>query len=131
MSLRGAEIKVFDNEITLIVGNTLTLADPIDGSDSRDGRKEVVVGDFICTAETSAIPMLPRELHQLLVQATVCRITESIDDQEKLQMHTNTLNRMMKLMEYNIGKRVHGRPRKILNRNAPLWRQGNVQRRSL
>jgi len=127
----GSEIKVWDNEITTIVGNTLTLADPIDGTDSRDGRREVVLGDYVCTAETAAIPMLPRELHMLLVQSTVCRITEAIDDQEKLQMHTTTLNRMMKLMEYNIGKRVEGRPRKILNRNAVLWRQGNVQRRSL
>ena len=127
----GSEIKVWDNEVTLIAGNTLTLADPVDGSDTREGRRQVDVGDYVCTAENAAIPMLPRELHMILVQSAVCRITESIDDQEKLQMHTTTLNRMMKLMEYNIGKRVEGRPRKIVNRNAPLWRQGNVQRRSI
>lgn len=127
----GAEIKVWDNEITAVVGTTLTLADPIDGDDPREGRRLVELGDYVCTAETAAIPMLPRELHQILVQAAICRITESIDDQEKLQMHTGTLNRMMKLMEYNIGKRVDGRPRKVLNRGAPLWRQGNIQRRSL
>jgi hypothetical protein len=127
----GAEMKVWDNDITLIVGNTLTLADPVDGSDTREGRRTVEVGDFVCTAETAAIPMLPRDVHQILAQSAICAITESIDDQEKLQMHTSRLNRMMKLMEYTIGKRVLGRPKKILNAGAVLWRQGNVQRRSL
>lgn len=127
----GAEIKVWDNSITLIVGNTLTLADPINGTDTREGRREVEIGDYVCTAEHAAIPMLPRDVHQILAQSTICAITESIDDQEKLQMHTSRLNRMLKLMQYTIGKRVLGRPKKILNRNAPLWRQGNVQRRSL
>ena len=127
----GAEMKVWDNEINLIVGNTLTLADPINGSDTREGRRTVEVGDFVCTAETAAIPMLPRDVHQILAQSAICAITESIDDQEKLQMHTSRLNRMMKLMEYTIGKRVLGRPKKILNAGAVLWRQGNVQRRSL
>lgn len=127
----GAEIKVWDNEITLIVGNTLTLADPINGTDVREGRRTVELGDYVCTAETAAIPMLPRDVHQILAQSAICAITESIDDTEKLQMHTSRLNRMMKLMEYTIGKRVLGRPKKILNRNAIIWRQGNVQRRSL
>lgn len=127
----GSEVKVWDNEITAIVGNTLTLADPIDGSDTRGGRRLVEVGDYVCTAETAAIPMLPREVHPILVQSAICRITESIDDQEKLQMHSGTLDRMLKSMEYNLGKRVDGRPNKIVNRHAPLWRQGNVQRRSL
>lgn len=127
----GSEIKVWDNEITAIVGNTLTLADPIDGNDTRAGRRLVEVGDYVCTAETAAIPMLPREVHPILVQSAICRITESIDDKEKLLMHSGTLDRMLKSMEYNLGKRVDGRPNKIVNRSAPLWRQGNVQRRSL
>jgi len=127
----GAEMKVWDNEVTAVLANTLTLADPIDGTDTREGRRLVELGDYVCTAETAAIPMLPRDVHQILAQSAVCAITESIDDQEKLQMHTSRLNRMLKLMEYNLGKRVLGRPKKILNRNAPLWQQGNVQRRSL
>lgn len=127
----GAEIKTWDNAITNVVGQTLTLTSPIDGTDPREGRPEVEVGDYCAPAEQCAIPMLPREVHQILAQAAVCRVIEALDDQEKLAMHTSTLNRWLKNMEYNIGKRVEGRPRKIVNSNAPLWRMGNVQRRTI
>jgi hypothetical protein len=127
----GAEIRVWDNEITAIVGTTLTLTDPIDGTDSREGRQIVKVGDFTAPREQCAIPMLPRELHAILAQAAVCRVTEGIDDGEKLQMHTRQLNRQLQLMEFSIAKRVEGRPRKVVNRLSPLWRQGNIQRRSI
>ena len=127
----GAEIKVFDNAITGIVSTTLTLTDPIDGSDTREGRLPVEIGDFVVPRENCAVPMLPRELHGILAQAAIVRITEALDDAQKMQLHQAQLNRQLKLMEYNIGKRVEGRPRKVVNRNAPLWRQGNVQRRSI
>lgn len=127
----GAEIRVFDNVITTIVGTTLTLTDPINGTDVREGRQVVKVGDFVAPREQAAIPMLPRELHAILAQAAVCRVIEGIDDAEKLQMHTRQLNRQLQLMVFNIGKRVAGRPRKVVNRLSPLWRQGNVQRRTI
>jgi hypothetical protein len=127
----GSEIKVWDNAITVVAGNVLTLTDPIDGTDSRDGRPPVDVGDFVVLRETSAIPMLPRELHTILAQAAVVRLAEAIDDESKYKMHLNHLNRELKLMQYYLEKRVTGRPRKIVNRLSPLWRQGNVQRRSL
>lgn len=127
----GAEIRVFDNIITAVVANVLTLTDPIDGTDTREGRQAVEVGDFVALRETSAIPMLPRELHTILAQAVVVRLAEAMDDQEKYKMHLNHLNRELKLMQFYLGKRVTGRPRKIVNRLSPLWRQGNVQRRSL
>ena len=127
----GAEIRVWDNEITAISSLTLTLADPIDGTDTREGRQIVEVGDYAVPREQSAIPMLPRELHTILAQSAVVRLSEAIDDQAKYQMHLNHLNRELKLMEFVMGKRVVGRPRKVVNRNSPLWRQGNIQRRSL
>ena len=127
----GAEIRVWDNEITAISSLTLTLADPINGTDTRKGRQIVEVGDFAALREESAIPMLPRELHTVLAQSAVVRLAEAIDDKEKYQMHLNHLNRELKLMHFMLGKRVVGRPRKVVNRNSPLWRQGNIQRRSL
>lgn len=127
----GAEIRVWDNEITTVVANVLTLTDPIDGNDSREGRQVVEVGDYVALRETAAIPMLPRELHPILAQAAVVRLAEAMDDEEKYKMHLNHLNRELKLSQYYLNKRVTGRPRKIVNRNSPLWRQGNVQRRSL
>ncbi len=127
----GAEIRVWDNKITAISSQTVTLTDPIDGNDTREGRKIVKVGDYLVPREESAIPMLPRETHTILAQAAVCRVIESLDDQEKLAMHTKTLDRWLNGMNYNIAKRVRGRPRVIVNRKAPLWRQGNIQRRSL
>lgn len=127
----GAEIRVFDNEVTAIAGNILTLADPIDGTDTRKARQTVVIGDYVAPKEQCAIPMLPRELHPILAQGAVVRMAEAIDDQEKYKMHLNHLNRELKLMEYMIGKRVVGKPRKVVNRNSPLWRQGNIQRRSI
>ena len=75
--------------------------------------------------------MLPRELHTVLAQSVVVRLAEAMDDQEKYQMHTAQLNRQMHLMKFMLGKRVIGKPRKIVNRNSPLWRMGNIQRRSL
>lgn len=127
----GAEIRVWDNVVTNVAGNVLTLTDSIDGTDAREGRQAVEVGDYVTLRETCAIPMLPRELHPLVAQAAVVRLSEAIDDQEKYKMHLNHLNRGLKLMEFSIGKRVLGRPRKIVNRNSPLWRQGNSQRRSI
>lgn len=127
----GAEVRIWDNAITVVAGNILTLTDAIDGTDTREGRFVVEVGDFIAPREQCAIPMLPRELHPLLAQAVVVRMAEAIDDQEKYAMHRAQLDRQMKLMQFPMGKRVTGKPRKIVNRNAPLWRQGNVQRRSL
>jgi len=130
-SRSGSEIKTWDNVITDITSQVVTLTDAIDGTDTRKGRLSVELGDYIAPAEQSAIPMLPRETHVILVQAAVCRLIEALDDQEKLKMHTGTLNRWLKNMEYNLGKRVEGRPKKIIGRNSPLWRQGNVQRRSI
>lgn len=127
----GAEMRVWDNRVAAVNGNTITLTDPIDGTDARKGRFVVEVGDYIATQEEAAIPMLPRELHVIVAQAAVVRMAEAIDDQEKYQMHLSQLNRQMKLMEFPMGKRVTGRPRKIVNRNSPLWRMGNVQRRSI
>ena len=127
----GAEIRVFDNQVTVVAGNTLTLADPIDGTDVREARQAVEIGDFMALRETAAIPMLPRELHTILAQAAVVRLAEAIDDREKYQLHLNHLNRELKLAQYYLEKRVTGRPRKIVNRLSPLWRMGNVQRRSL
>ena len=127
----GAEIRVWDNAIAAISSQVVTLTDPIDGNDAREGRKIVKVGDYMAPREESAIPMLPRETHTILAQAAVCRVIESLDDQEKLAMHTKTLDRWLNGMNYNIAKRVRGRPRVIVNRKAPLWRQGNLQRRSL
>lgn len=127
----GSEIKTWDNQITTVATLTLTLTDPIDGTDTREGRPLVEVGDYVVPRENSAIPMLPRELHPILAQAAVVRLAEAMDDQEKYQMHLNHLNRELKLSQYYLEKRVTGRPRKIVNRNSPLWRQGNVQRRSI
>ena len=127
----GSEIKTWDNAIANVSGQVLTLTDAIDGTDTREGRPAVEVNDYVCPAEQCAIPMLPRETHQILVQAAVCRLIEALDDQEKLAMHTHTLNRWLKNMEYNMGKRVEGRPRKIVAAHAPIWRMGNVQRRSI
>ena len=127
----GAEIRVFDNEVTAVNGSILTLADSIDGTDSREGRQPVALKDFVAQRETAAIPMLPRELHPILAQATVVRLAEAMDDTEKYQLHLNHLERQMKLSRYFLEKRVIGRPRKIVNRNSPLWRQGNIQRRSI
>lgn len=127
----GAEIRVWDNRITGVAANVLTLTDPIDGTDTREGRQSVEVGDFVCLRETCAIPMLPRELHGALAQAAIVRLAEAFDDQEKYTMHLNHLNRELKLMEFAIGKRVTGRPRVVVNANSVLWRQGNIQRRSI
>lgn len=127
----GAEIRVFDNQVTAVAGNILTLADPINGTDVREGRQVVKLEDFVAQRETAAIPMLPRELHPILAQAAVVRLAEAMDDQEKMAMHQRQLERQMKLSRYFLEKRVIGRPRKIVNRNSPLWRQGNIQRRSI
>jgi hypothetical protein len=127
----GAEIRVWDNEVVSVAANVLTLTDPIDGTDPREGRQAVAVGDYVCARETCAIPMLPRELHPALAQAAIVRLAEAFDDQEKYAMHLNQLNRELKLMEFMVGKRVHGRPRIIVNAGSPLWKQGNVNRRSI
>lgn len=61
----------FDYSITSVSGTTLTF------SSLPDGLEE---GDYVCLATEAPVPMVPEEVHPLLVQSCLCRTLSSKKD---------------------------------------------------
>jgi len=74
----GAELKAWNITASVASGDDMTFT-AADLNGTTIGRLPVEVGDWVCVSETCALPGLPRELHPVLAQATVCRLLESTD----------------------------------------------------
>lgn len=114
----GAENRVFDYAASTVSGTTITFSSAIDGSVANTFAVEV--GDYVCLAETAAVPSLPRELHPVLAQAAVCRLLESDGDAVALQIARQTLARQLEAFTRMADSRVEGKPHKTPNRNSFL-----------
>jgi len=117
----GAENRVFDYGAGTVSGTTITFSAAIDGSATNTFAVEV--GDYVCLAETAAVPSLPRELHPVLAQAAACRLLESDGDAVALQIARQTLARQIQAFTRMADSRVEGKPHKTPNRNSFLSRQ--------
>lgn len=117
----GAENRVFGYAASTVSGTTITFTTAIDGTVSNTFAVEV--GDYVCLAETAAIPSLPRELHPVLAQAATCRLLESDGDAVALQIARQTLARQIQAFTRMMDSRVEGKPHKTPNRNSFLSRQ--------
>lgn len=87
-----------------------------------------LVGDYICLANQCIIPMIPPELHNILVERTCARVLSALGDTESLQ-NVNTKIQEMELRQGNmIDNRVEGNAQKVLNRNSILHFGKNFRR---
>ena len=100
----GAEIKQWDLSVALIGGTSITFNETLDTTVL--GRKQVEVGDWVCLEQEAALPGLPTELHPVLAQAVICRISESTQDIEAVQLHEGKLNRMIQVAVQGLNPRV-------------------------
>jgi hypothetical protein len=80
----------------------------------------LVVGDYICAANTSIIPYLPPDLHNLLAERTAARILAAIGDLEGLQATNMKIGEMEKQQGRLLDARVDGDPQKITARHSLL-----------
>lgn len=117
----GAEVRSYDKGATTVSGTGITFSTAIDGSTSDSFAAEV--GDYVCLAETAAIPSLPRELHPALAQAAACRLLESDGDAVALQLARQTLQRQIEAWTIMGECRIEGKGHRIVNRNSLLGRQ--------
>jgi hypothetical protein len=102
----GASPKAWGLTCSDLTGNLLTFT-PTDIDGSVTGRFPVEVGDWICVAETAALPGLPRELHPIIAQAVVVRIVEK-KDPDHYQTAVTEFQRMLARQAKVLAMRVEG-----------------------
>lgn len=69
---------------------------------------EVELGDYICPAGTSVIPMLPADLHPLLAQRIAVKILEALGDKANIEVSRRQLQEMEASLLGLINNRVEG-----------------------
>lgn len=114
----GAEMKIWDYATTTISGNDMVFAGPIDGS--VFGTKAIVVGDYVCLAETCAIPPLPTDLHPLLVEQVVNRLHNTLGDSQQFQISGASLTELKNKHYKYLENRVTYSPMRIPLLGGPL-----------
>jgi hypothetical protein len=109
----GAELKEWDLTGSAVNAGakTVTVNEAIDGS--TFGRKPVAVGDYICLAESCALPALPRELHPVACRGAALRIAEALGDQAGMKMHGTVFEKQMQEILSAMESRVENRPMRI------------------
>lgn len=119
----GAELKSWDltiHAITVPVApatpGQIEFHEKIDGS--VYGTKPVAIGDYICAAETCAIPPLPREYHPVISRAAALYFSESVSDIKGAQLHGELLQRNLTDAVTATESRVEGKPMKITGRRS-------------
>ena len=120
----GAEIHEWDLTAASVNTSERTIAfsEAIDGS--TFGRFPVEVGDYVCIAEETALPGLPREAHPVLAQAALCRVLEALGDHENLQFQKGALDEKKVSLTRGLNARTESKPIIINNRNSLMQTNG-------
>jgi hypothetical protein len=80
----------------------------------------LVVGDFICPLGYSAIPKIPTEMRDVLIQSAIINALVSLKDINGVKLAREELFIAMDNMSGLISPRVEGEPKKIVN-NSGIW----------
>ena len=129
----GHKIKTYDilvsttlNSVTstnAIIGNTIVF-------NSSDIPDDLVVGDYVCSANECIIPQVPPELHNGLAERASARILASMGDVQGLQLANEKIADIAKNEGTLLDNRVDGSPRKITNKYSLLrWGRIGTRRR--
>jgi hypothetical protein len=106
-ALRGMDLEA------TIAGDVLTFAE-----DLPDG---LAVGDYVCLAGESPIPMIPVGLHTLLAQRTAVKALEALRDVQGVQIAKAMCDESLKRAQANLSPRVEQGTRYVTNRYGPGW----------
>lgn len=85
-NLNPYDLLVMDQAITSVSGTTLIFASLPD---------DLVVGDWICIPTESPVPMVPEEMHPVLIQSALCKTLSS----QKDKSYDAELNTLMRVKE--------------------------------
>jgi len=104
--------KLLTMDIALSIDSTTnTITFPADLSTYN-----ISVGDYICLANESPIPILPVEVHSLLAQSVAVKLLASLGDDKNFQIASDRLTTMKKSVLELISNRVEGANRKVISR---------------
>lgn len=81
---------------------------------------EPIVGDYICPAGFSNIPMVPQEFHAVLAQKAAASTLLSMGDVQKSQAADALYAQMMGSCLKLIANRIEGEPEVIMNRDGAI-----------
>ena len=114
----GGELKEWDLTVTNVATTVITVSEAIDAS--TYGRKAIEAGDYVCLAEESALPALPREMHPLVARAAALYVSESIGDMNGAQLHAQLLERGLGDAVSAVESRVEGKPMRLGGRKGMI-----------
>lgn len=90
---------------------TLTYSDPITYAS---------VDDYFALANETCVMQIPRELHPLLISATLVRVLEAIGDKAAVSVAQALMERQILAAKGLIEPRVKGAAKRIINRSSSL-----------
>lgn len=109
--------KILNFDVTMSASSSNLLTVTVDPNDIP---KDLIVGDYVCEAETTCVPNFPTELHPLLAQRAALFILEAMGDTEGIQLASRKLAQMENSIQNILEDRVEGAPQKINARHSPL-----------
>lgn len=109
--------KIRDYDVTIpanaISSNTITF--PI-----TEVPADLIVGDYICSANECIIPGIPTDLHNALAERTSARILAAQGDTAGLQASNQKISEIEKSQGELLDQRVEGNPKKVITRKSLL-----------
>lgn len=97
------DLLAMDSAITGISGTTITYASLPDG---------LAVGDWVCIAGESPVPMVPDEMHPVLVQSALCKTLSSKKD-KAFKEEVETLEKVKQAAKEMLNPRVENDSQKM------------------
>lgn len=88
--------------------------------DPDDVPHNLIVGDYICAANTAIIPYLPPDLHNVLAERTAARVLAALGDTEGLGMISAKIQEMQQNQGMLLDNRVEGKVQKVSNKHSML-----------
>lgn len=118
------KIKVYDVKANSVNINTKAMTFRV-----ADVSTELVVGNYITSAEETIVPNVPTEYHPLIAQMVAVHCMESMADEQQKKSAEQTMEKMKDDLLSIVQNRVEGAPKKIRNRHSTLSQSVNRNRR--
>lgn len=81
---------------------------------------DLIIGDYICSANECIIPGIPTDLHNALAERTSARILSAQGDTAGLQASNQKISEIEKSQGELLDQRVEGNPKKVTTRHSLL-----------